>query len=208
MTEKSILSIKPLKSNRDKIKVRPLMENHVIPSVGSTIFCGRTGSGKTNVIANLMKNKQLLQGYYDLVYVFCLSPCNMLLDNCKDIIEKRMFTDGDPKKLAKIIKTQKEIVKNDGFERAPKILFIMDDMISEPSFMNSRPLKELFFAGTHFKCSCFVTSQSYVKIPRSLRINCHFLLLFHGITESEINRFSAEHQPPQLKKNQFINMTE
>jgi hypothetical protein len=201
------LKIKPLKSGRDFLKVRPLMENGTIPAMGSHMIIGRTGSGKTCMVANLLKDKNKLCGFFDYVYVFCLSPSNLLLDHCPDVKKNNIIRDDDPAILSKILDSQKKIIEEDGFKKAPKLLFIMDDVISSNKFLNSKPLKDLFFAGTNMKCATYIMSQSYVKVPRSLRINSHSLFLFHGLTETELKRFADEHQPAELSKDEFMKMT-
>ena len=198
------LKIKPLKSGRDSITEPPLAENYTIPGVGSTIFCGTTGSGKTVAMTNLLKEKHMLGGFFDYIYVFCLSPCTLLQDHLK-IPDERIVLDGDPKKLQLIIDQQKKLVKKN-FKKAPNILIVLDDMISCHKFMASRALREIYFGGTHFKMSNFLCVQSWVKLPRSLRINAHHILLFHGVNDGEVERFATEHRPGGVKKQEFINL--
>lgn len=205
--KKPSLKIKPLKSGRDFVKQRPLMENGTIPGMGAHILVGRSGSGKSCCVANLFKNGHMLKGYYDYVYVFCLSPSNLLLDHCPDIKEKNVIRDDNPKTLERILDAQKDIIEKDGFKKAPKLCFLLDDIISSNKFMNSKPLRDLFYGGTNFKCTTFIMTQSYVKILRSLRINAHSLFLFHGLTDTELIRFAEEHRPAGMSRDDFLRMT-
>ena len=140
--------------------------------------------------------------------MFCLSPCLMIQDNAMKgkLKDEHIFSDGDPSKLQVIIDKLKANVKKNGFKKAPHCLFILDDMAQDSKFFNSPGVRELAFAGTQFKCSTWVTTQSYVMIPRSVRINCHALIMIHGMKESEFIRFAAEHQSPFMTKKAFIDM--
>jgi hypothetical protein len=204
MTSKELdLEIKPLKDNRDNIKLNKLMKDGTIPTPGNCVFVGRTKSGKSVCIANILLKKHMYKGYFDIIYLFCLSPARVLIDNLKELDEQNVFTDGDPSKLNRLLEIQKDIIDKKGFKKAPSILVIADDMASEPKFMNSSGLRTVFFSGSHHKIYCWITTQSYVKLPRSMRLNADSLFLFHGLTSTEVDRFSEEHRPPQLNKKQF-----
>lgn len=199
------LEIKVYKSDRDGIKKTNLQKDFILPPPGLTLFVGKTGSGKTNVVCNLLQSK-MLGDHFDLIYVFCLSPCTMLTDTCKKIEEKNTFTKDDPEKLAEIVEIQKKFIKDNGFKKAPHILFILDDVVQSGSFLRHPVLRELAFAGTHFKASCWISTQSYKAIPRAIRINCHSLILYHGLTDGELDRFAEEHQSAYLNKKDFIKL--
>ena len=51
----SFLDIKPLKTDKSKIKTTKNMDNGVIPKhPASVMFCGKSGSGKTNLLLTLL----------------------------------------------------------------------------------------------------------------------------------------------------------
>ncbi len=204
--EKTIdLKMKVFKDSRDGIKAPELCNNGAIIPLGNCLMIGKIKSGKSVVIANLLTNPDFFKNYFDFIFLFCVSPSTLLINSCK-IDKKKVFTDGDPEILQKILDTQKKTIKEVGFKKAPKILIIADDMASIPKFMNSKALRTLFFSGSHSKIYVWVTSQSYTKIERSMRLNADAILLFHGVTNSEIERFAEEHQPATMTKKEFIEL--
>lgn len=199
------LDVRVVKSGRDAIKKTAHQKNFTLPPPGLLSIIGSTGSGKTVLICNLLE-KRLLGSAFDLIYVFCMSPCTMIMDDCKKVKKSRVFTDGDPEKLVEIISAQKSFIEKYKFKKAPHILVLLDDMVQDRKFFRHPAMRELAFAGTHMKISTWITSQSYVEIPRAIRINCHSLILFHGMKESEYTRFVDEYQSPYMSKNDFIAM--
>lgn len=201
------LDIKPIKDNRDYIKQTELMKNGTIPAGNANlIVIGKVKSGKSVLMANLLSRKEFFKGYFDIIFLFCLSASTVLKANVPEIKEERIYTDGDPSKLSAILTAQKKLIEQSGWKKAPSILVLCDDMASETRFMNSPALRMIFFSGSNSKISCWITSQSYVRVPRSMRLNADSIILFHGITTSEWTRFIDEHQPAEMTKNQFLEL--
>jgi len=201
-----MFEIKPLKSARDGIHKTEAQKKFILPPPGTCIIIGRTGSGKTTIVANLLKQRKMLKDYYDYIYVFCLSPCKTLEEHVPQITEENTFTDEDPEKLAKLYDVNKKAVKELGFKRAPHTLFILDDIVQSKKFMNSSVLRDIFFGGTHAKCSLWLLSQQYKSVPKRLRINTHSLIVCHGITESEKEALAEEYQSCYLNKQEFYDL--
>jgi len=200
--------IKPLKSARDGIYKTPAQKKYILPPPGTTIFCGRTGSGKTTIVCRLLKDNNKLKDYFDKVYVFCLSPCMDIIEHVDQVDENNMFTDDDPEKLFELYERNKKMVKDLGYKRAPHTLFILDDIVQSNTFMNSKVLRDVFFGGTHAKCSLWLLTQHYKSVPKRLRMNCHAMICCHGLNKQEIEAFSEEWQSAYLDKNQFKNIVE
>ena len=206
-----------LKSNRDSVKKTAGQKAYELPPPGTCIFVGSTGSGKTSIAGKLLmkpeiaepgqpKNLDMLYGYFDKIYVFCLSPCTSLIDNVEHIVEENVFLEDDPTKLEELYAKQKSCIKKLGFKRTPHVLIILDDIVQSKTFLKSKVLTDIFFGGTHSKFSLWILSQNYMSVPRRLRMNCHSMLLFHGVCGTEIERFSDEWQSPYLKKNDFTDL--
>jgi len=195
--------IKPLKSARDGIIKTAGQKAYCMPPPGTMVIVGSTGSGKTTIVGNLLKEPHMLKAYYDEIYVFCLSPCSTLIDNVEELKEQNVFLDDDPEKLEELYSKQKKTLSSLGFKRTPHVLFILDDIVQSKYFMNSKVLTDIFFGGTHSKCSLWLLSQNYMSVPRRLRMNCHSLILCHGVNNTEIERFSDEWASAYLSKDEF-----
>ncbi len=194
--------IKPLKSARDSIYKTPAQRAYILPPPGTTIFCGRTGSGKTTIVCRLLKDDNKLKDYFDEIYIFCLSPCFDIIEHC-GVDEANMYTDDNPDELAKIYEKNKSIVKEYGFDKAKHILFILDDIVQSNKFMNSKVLRDVFFGGTHAKCSLWLLTQHYKSVPKRLRMNSHAMICCHGLNKQEIESLAEEYMPPSLTKDEF-----
>ena len=132
------LKIKPLKTNKNKIKLRPLMKDHTIPAFAeSLLLVGASGSGKTTVLIRLLTSKQFYYDYFNFIFLFSVTA--KLDDTFKllKIPDRHTFTTEDEmiNGLEQIIKTQKEIVETKGLDKAPKIALVFEDLTSNKKLM-------------------------------------------------------------------------
>ena len=199
---KNDMKVQAIKTLRDEVEKTPGQQNYTMIPPGLTLFCGSTGSGKTVSICNVLSKKSMLKGYFDKIIVFSLSPCPMLIDALQ-LDKKNFIQDDDPSKVQSILDQQKKLIENDKFEHVPHILIILDDIIQSRTFLRSKVLSELAFAGTHSKISTWIATQSYMAVPRNIRVNCHACLLFSGCKLSELDRYESEWGSQYLNKKQF-----
>jgi hypothetical protein len=199
--------VKAVKSGRDGIHKTKAQIEYTMPPPGSMIIVGRSGSGKSTIVHNLLSRKDMLRGYFDRIYLFCLAPCN-IITKVPGMRPEDVFSDDDPQRLRDIYDFQRSRVTAVGIKKAKHLLFIMDDIVQSRHFMNSQVLRDLFFTGTHSKCSVWILSQSYMAPPRALRINTYSMIICHGLTGTELDRFCAEYQSAYLAKDTFRRMVE
>jgi hypothetical protein len=204
--EKHVMDLKiaPVKTKKSLVKQRPLMENHTIPRhPSSVLFNGRSGSGKSVLIHNLLAKPQFYKDYFDLIYLFSGAPDDLFDD--LDIPENRTFTDDSTweNKLSTILSKQKDTVKKRGIDKAPKVLILYEDIQNHQKFMRrSKWFLKTFIANRHYGVSTWITSQSFTKTPRACRINCNNLFIFRG-TQGEIRLIIDEYCPDDLTKKEF-----
>lgn len=203
---KNILKIVKYDTNKHKIKQRPLMEQNIIPTHASAVvFCGRSGSGKSNLLVNLAERPEFYgktnkknpkSGYFDLVFLFSPTCHHDDLPRYLDIPESRMFDSNFEGPLKHIINVQKGIIEQKGLDKAPRILIIFDDIISQKQFMNSEFFTKMYIQNRHLGISTWVCTQSFNKIPRVCRMQANNLFIFAGSgSETEIlcNEFCPSH---------------
>lgn len=208
--DKLDLSIKVYADPRQGIHERELMKDHIIPGYGNLVVTGGTNSGKTQCVLNLLKNPLFMgkrngKHYYDIIFLFSFSASQLLATHLADVIdERRIYNKPDPTVLQSIIDKQKKFIKEKGYEKAPHILIVLDDVINSPKFARSNAIAELFFQGTNCKMSSMFLTQNYMSICRSFRQNAHYNILFcNGMTDSEYERISNEHKVRGYKKEEF-----
>ena len=202
---KNDLEIQPIKTQRDGVELLPIQKEGILPAMGTMVICASTGGGKSVMICNLLAKKNMLKGFYDRIVVFCLSPCPILEDTLK-LKKEDIIKEDKPELMRDILTKQKELIKTKGFKKAPKILLLLDDIAQSKTFLKSEVLTELFFASTHAKVSVWVATQSYTQLPRRIRINCHWMIIFNGVRRSELDRLADEYESPFLTKKEFYNM--
>ena len=139
--------IQSVKTSKDAIKHPKLSEKGVIPCLcSSTILVGKSGSGKSVLLHNLMTRKEFFHGHFDKD--FLISPTGEADDVQKalNIRPNCVFTDTQEgiSALGKIEKHQEEEIKKKGSGGAQKFAIIFDDVVVRlfPSFSTSH---QIFF---------------------------------------------------------------
>ena len=178
----NFLKIVKYSTNKHKIKQRPLMEKNIIPQHASAVvFCGRSGSGKSNLLVNLADRKEYFKDYFDLTFFFSPTCHHDDLPEYLDIPANRMFDSNFEPPLQHIIKTQKDIIERKGLNKAPKILIIFDDIISQKKFIRSHnsdnsekytgehAFQELLYRWPPFPFEIFLVVWSRLCFPLALK---------------------------------------
>ena len=205
----SNLEIKEIKSNKTKIKNPPCAEANIIPKLGtSCIFNGTTGMGKSTLMTNLLTQKR----FYPMktfTHRFLISPTAEGDDVQKalKIPSSGTFTNlkSAPYFLSIIMKSQKQKIKKKGSHKAPQILIIYDDVISDPNFMRSNEFIKSFIASRHYNLTVMLATQSWTACPRRCRIQARNIFFF-AAPLSEVEKLCEEHCPPRFTKQQFFLM--
>ena len=212
--KENLLKIIAYPTNKHKIKQRPFMKADIIPRHSSSvIFNGRSGSGKSNLLINLLSRPEFYgrtkpddekSGYFDLIFLF--SPT---ADGGDDLVrflkipEKRVFTNLDTRILDNILQTQKDLISTKGIVKSPKILIIFDDIQSNSGkFMNSPSFLKCFIQARHLNVSTFLCSQSWTKTPRACRLQANNIFFFPS-SGSEVELLVKEFCPPHRTKKDF-----
>lgn len=204
---KSKYTIEKLETAKHGIPLRPAMKDGTIPRFPfSILISGRSGSGKTNVLLNLLTRKEFYGNYFHYTVVF--SPTAGNGDDMYDILKlpkeniKNDFSEND---LNQLIQSRKAMIEEKGIEWTSKnsrVLIILDDIIADTHFLNSPGALKMFALLRHYLCSVVVLTQSYKKIPRSLRLNVNGTIIFPA-TQSEVEILLDEITPAGLKKRDF-----
>ena len=206
--EENILKIIPYKTNKAKIKLNPMMEADIIPRhASSVVFSGRSGSGKSNLMVNLLTREQFYKGYFDLIFLFSPTAKSDDLAMYLKLPDKRIFTDFNSDALENIFNIQRDIIEKKGITKSPKILIIFDDIISNVKFMNSKAFKMAFIQNRHINVSTFVCTQSLKKLPKMCRDQANNIFMFPASQSEQIN-FVEDFCPPHTSKKVFQSLVE
>ena len=137
------------------------------------LIIGGSGSGKTNLLSNLIEN----QPYIDKIYLYAKDPYQskyQYLINKRESVGINHFN--DPKAFIEYSNDMHDVYKNiDDYnlDKENKILIVFDDMIADMIHnikLNSIVTK-LFIRGRKLNKSLFFITQSYLKVPKDVRLN-------------------------------------
>ena len=142
------------------------------------LIIGGSGSGKTNVLLNLMENQPDIGKIY-------LSAKDLYEAKYQYLIKKREGIGidhfSDPKAFIENSNNMRDVYKNiDEYNpnKENKILIVFDDIIADIIYSKKLDsvVTELFIRGKKLNISLIFISASYFKIPKDVRLNTtHFL---------------------------------
>lgn len=207
----SKLKVGLAKPGEVSVKQPPDAKSGIVPKVPfRMMYSGPSGSGKTNLARWMLDKHYSKNGksFFSRIHMF--SPTAKLDHIWKDLPglkDADRHTELNPAVLHKIFEDNIKRVERMGRNRAPHELVIIDDAIADTKFMNSKDFLRLFIAGRHGNTSSEVLTQSYIKVPRSVRLQITALAMFPSLI-TEIERLYTEHGPPQMNKQQFIDMVQ
>jgi len=205
-----MLKIVPFKTDKDDIKLRPLMESNSIPAFPESIFMiGASKSGKSTLLDNLMNREEFYKGYHDLVYLFAKTakldkgfkrlkiPKHHLFDKEADMI----------KNLEIIFEAQKRIVEDKGASKSKKIIMIFEDLTSNKKLMNNAAFLDLWVLGRHANIQVLASIHKYKALPRTQRLQAMNIIYFRGSADETL-QLVDDWTPPGYKKKEFMEIVD
>lgn len=195
--------IEEVKYQKKHIRQCRAAEAGVLPTHPFRMYLvGASGSGKTNLILNLLTRDAMYKGYFGPKRTIVISPTARNLDAsymALELPEKNYFPCSE-EVLDRVFDLAKDAKNKD---KSEPCLIILDDIISNKKFCNSKSLKKLMVMGRHYNLSCMVLSQAYHRIPKTLRLNFSCIIYFKG-SNKEIDTIVDDFCPAGYTKKQFI----
>ena len=205
------LEVKPLPTDKTDLPQSPYAEKNIIAKFPSmTLVIGRSGSGKTTIVNYMLTQPNYLKDFFHEIYLF--SPTAEIDDLAKHLKLKKenLVTDPTEEKLSDIIESQKNLVKKHGIKKVGKnkrVLIILDDIVSSVKFLKSPTMLKLATMARHYMISSFVSTQSYTKIPRAVRLQANGLILLPS-SQDEVKLVCDDMAPPHCRKKYFLQLIE
>lgn len=208
---------KDLSAKGEEYYARPLMEEGIIPFHGAfTVLAGPTKSGKSNALANLVKDARFWgrdhtgKHYFHRIYIF--SPCGKFDPLVQSMVKEGLVKKEDVvdmyeekeaiDKLSAIYKEQAAIVEKVGQAKAPRLLIIHEDATSCWQYLQSKAFRKLVTTGRHVSCSNVACVHRWVSVHREARLQAHNVMIFKP-SLTEIQRVCTEFGHPKLSKEEF-----
>lgn len=176
----------------------------------NVIISGSTRSGKTYRTKELLQ--QQLGSQADYIVVFCPTADvsgdwgetgNRDPEKGKVYIVFEDIDDFLPA-LKEIVKQQHDLVRTHGAKMKkkvlPQILVIMDDCLGLSLLKLGGFVDKLSTRSRHINLSLFILVQKITAVPRTMRLNSEYLILFSASNFSELERFLQEYMPKRMQK--------
>ena len=159
------------------------------------LIIGGSGSGKTNVLLNLIDN----QPDIDKIYLYAKDPYEAKYQYLINIHEKVGLKGfNDSKTFIEYSNDMCDVYKNiDEYNvnKEHKILIVFDDMISgiiKNKKLNSVVTK-LFIRGRKLNISLVFITQSYFKVPKDVKLNTTHFFISKIPSRRELQQIAINH---------------
>ena len=171
------------------------------------LIIGGSGSGKTNLLLNLIEN----QPDIDKIYLYAKDPYEAKYQYLIKIREKvGIDHHNDPRAYIEYSNDMRDVYKNINYynpHKENKILIVFDHMIAD--MIHNKKLNsivtELFFRGRELDISLVFTTQSYFKVPKDVRLNTTIFFIAKIPNRRERQQITVNHSS-DIKTEDFNNI--
>ncbi len=195
----------PLENPEYMNEVPERLQNKDIPGFPSTVAAvGPPGSGKTNVLMNLLTSFTFWRGFFDVIYALGPTVNSDKLYKAIDIpknqkvVEEAEFM---PKLVEWTTKQIKSVESNP--DTAKKALFIFEDFTSyRHSIQNDPQFLKCFNAIRHHKATSLANIHKLTALERTARQCCMHIMIWPS-NKSEVKALYYEYGTNDFTENDF-----
>ena len=203
-----------MKNKKVEMLVDLPMSQNMNPAIQSLsrsfcmLICGKSGSGKTNFLTNLLKTgvvngqRKGLKKMFENIVVCSPSIASLKTNIFKNLDDSKMFTEFNEEFIDYLIDFCHEEK-----EEGNNTLVILDDVGSElrRSAMVEKKFLQLIYNKRHLGLSIICTVQKYNNASVGVRTNMTHLVLFRPTNMKELQTVHEEVIPIEKNKlNDFI----
>ena len=164
-----ILPVKKLKQQTNGRKINPILPQPPF----LCCLCAGVVSGKSNLLMNLLYQKAMYRGYFDVIYWFSPSIYNDETTRFVQEDENVLIVSED---LEKIDEYLKGIIEHQvEYQNEEKTLIILDDCLG---YLRTGGLSKLGAKFRHYNISCFITIQNFRSLPPVIRYNTQYWFIW------------------------------
>lgn len=164
-----------------KVKNNNYEKTHFFKLPGRFLLCGSSGSGKTNTMLNILK--VLGDVFHHLV--ICVKSINEPL--------YKYLLDKIPEEQVQVI--EDDVVDIKQFEdkkwKDKSIAVIYDDLVTERHLHHK--ITQAYIRGRKLNISMFFLSQSYHQCPKTIRLNCQYIILKKIGSKKDLREILKDH---------------
>lgn len=181
------------------------MRKVILPA--NIIITGATKSGKTYLTTKLIREQLKKQ----LDYLIIFSPTIKLSGDFEEFKETSNNDDKNGlivKKYHKnfsnhineIIKNQEELFNLHKKEMIPNIMFVLDDMVNDPTLKYRGIIDILSTKSRHLNISIMVLVQRLSAVPKTFRLNAKYVFFFSSVNFKELETILEQYSSKKYAK--------
>lgn len=166
----------------------PYFDEHMLSHPMRLLLCGSSGAGKTQVMAYVLSK---MKNTFTNVYVFTKNASEPIYEWLLEKIPSGLVIKEGLDEVPNLQKDKNGVVK--GFEKADEqSLVIFDDLVLEKD--QSR-IEQMFIRGRKIAggISIMYLTQSYFKVPKTIRINCTYIILKKLSSTRDLNLILSDY---------------
>ena len=141
-------------------------------------ICAFSGGGKTNFIANLLLKFGAKKGTFANVWIITRNKAESIYEWLESKTDRIIIKEGVA-----------NIPELDKMDKTVNNCVIFDDLVLNK---NQAAMEQYFIRARKFNCSVFYLSQSWFKIPKTIRSNSNLIILLKLSGNREINMILGE----------------
>ena len=143
------------------------------------VIVAPSGSGKSNFVLNLLEKFSKGKGTFNSIHLICRSKCEPLYEYLEDRTKKKV----------KILEGVESIPDINSFDKDLQHLVIFDDLVLEK---NQQKITEFYIRGRKKGISICYLSQSFYKVPKTIRSNCNYFVILKLSGKRDLNLIMSE----------------
>lgn len=137
-----------------------------------------TGQGKTNIILNIIEKTSCNGGTFTKVVICCKTRDEPLYNFLSDKVpEVEFYEEGQVPDLKE-------------FQGEPCSLIVFDDLVL---MKDQSKINEHFIRGRKLHISVIYLTQSYFKTPKTIRINCRYIIIKKLSSKKDLKLLLSEY---------------
>jgi hypothetical protein len=204
-----ILTVRAFDTEKSKVKTKNFHKKNIVPAHPfRMINSGKSGSGKSNLLIKLLTEPKFYFNYFHCIFI--ISPtAGKLDDSYKALIKSKskskihIINNLDPDHIEEIMDCNKKNILENKVHKAPRILLVYDDIISDGKFMRSKSFLHSFVASRHYNASVIICTQKFNSVPRTCRLQANAICYFKG-NNGELDVLAEEFAPAGYSKKDMI----
>lgn len=147
------------------------------------LVLGPSGCGKTNLLFNLIINYL----NFDKLWIYSRHLDQPLYRALRENIGLDETLENEHILMSSSLD---DVVDPDVLNKDDTNLLVFDDFMTTK---NQTSIIDAFIRGRHANCSCIYVTQCYFPVPKDIRLNCNYFVIFNIQTKRELLELQKDH---------------